>query len=143
MCPALGLQYGRDTNVMERVQRGITKMVWDWSTSPVRRISSVSVNTQTEDAKKMEPGSSQWCSVSVQETNCNTEAPSEHQEAVLHCRVMEHHHGLPKGCGFSSLEISRATWTWPAHPVLGVPARAGVGPHSPRGPANLNQPVVL
>jgi len=57
--------------------------------------------------------------------------------------VTEHCHRLPKGCGFSSLEISRATWTWAAHPVLGVPAGAGVGPHSPRGPANLNQPVVL
>lgn len=51
---------------------------------------------------------------------------------------------LPRlAVGSPSQEISKATWTWPRYPVLGVPIGDGVGPDRLRCLARLSQSGTL
>lgn len=50
-------------------------------------------------------------------------------------RVAEQQHGLPRGCGVSSLEMFNSCWA----PAAGIP---GLGLTNPEVPASLNRSVI-
>lgn len=76
----------------------------------------------------------QWAQTGAQE------APSEHQEALLCCAGVGAAQVAHRGCGVSSLEISKATWTQAWAPYSGWPCGDGgeqVGPGGPLASAML------
>ena len=63
-----------------------------------------------------------------------TGTPSEHQAALPCCAVPKHWHRLPRGCGVSSLEVSRSCLDVGLGTLLWVAITgAGVGPDGPKG----------
>jgi len=111
----------------------------------LREVSTVCINTWREGTKRTHPGSSLWGPVLGQEamgTNWHTGAPSEHQEHSCAVQVTEQQHGLPRGCGVSSLGISSSCLDVALGTLLWVALlEQGLGLRDPEGPVSLIHPM--
>ena len=77
-------------------------------------------------------------------TNWHTGAPTEHQEHSCAVQVTEQQHGLPRGCGVSSLGISSSHLDVALGTLLWVSLLGqGLEQRDPEGPAHLSHPVIL
>ena len=91
-------------------------------------ISSMYTNTWKEGAKRMEPGSFQWCPVTGQEAMGTHRHTGDSLWTLFYC---EHHWALAqvaqRGCGVSLLgDIQKPSGHGPGQLALGGPAWAGV-----------------